>query len=160
VSVGVASLAVLIGVVVAVPAAASPRRALQALPVTPILECSAQRNGVTKSIFGYDNHGGAATVAVGPDNGFSPGPMDRGQPTSFVPGTRINVFTVADPSGAEHLTWTLGGRKVRAPGPPCESSPAASTLADWGPIGAIVIVTLVLGALLFWRTRRMRTRPV
>jgi len=151
-------LAVLVGVTLAGPAVASPRPDPRSVAVTPILECSVTQQGVTKSIFGYDNHGTTATVAVGPENAFSPGPMDRGQPTSFVPGTRINVFTVADSSPAHDLTWTLGGRTVRAPGPPCGSSPVASTLADWGPIGAIVGVTLVLGVLLFWRTRRMRTR--
>ena len=116
------------------------------------------RGGVTRSIFGYDNGGADASVAVGPDNGFSPGPMDRGQPSTFAPGTRINVFTVADPSQTERLTWTLGGRRVQTPGPLCSSSPASSTLARWGPVGGIVSVTVLLGGLLFWRTRRLRTR--
>jgi len=154
---GLASLAALVGVVLAGPAAAA-RPESHAAALSPILECSATHEGVTKSVFGYDNHGGGATVPVGPANAFSPGPMNRGQPVSFLNGTRINVFTVSYPSQAPHLSWTLGGRTVSTPGPPCETSPAASSLANWGPVGALVIVTLVLGSLLFWRTRRLRTR--
>jgi hypothetical protein len=155
----VVSLGVLAGVLLAAPAAASKRPDPAAPALTPIIECSVSRQGVTKSIFGYDNHGGNATLAVGPDNGFSPGPMDRGQPTTFVPGTRINVFTVADQQHTKQLTWTLGGQRVQAPGPSCVSSPASSTLAQWGPIVSIASVTVVLGVLLFWRTRRLRTTP-
>ncbi len=150
----VLGLGVLLGLVAA-PAAADarpdPRR-----DVTPIVECSVSRGGVTKTVFGYENRGSPATVGVGESNAFSPGPPDRGQPTRFVAGTRINVFTVQSRSRAQRLTWTLGSRTVQTPGPPCASSPASSTLANWGPIGAIVSVTLVLGALLFWRTRRLR----
>jgi hypothetical protein len=154
----VVSLAVLAGVLLAGPAAASKRPDSRASGLTPIIECSVSSAGVTKTIFGYDNHGSSATVAVGPLNGFSPGPMDRGQPTSFVPGTRINVFTVADTGQTKHLTWSLGGQRVHAPGPPCASSPVQSSLASWGPVGAIISVTVLLGGLLFWRTRRLRTR--
>jgi len=155
---GVAGLGVLLGAVLVAPAGADPRPSPQARQLTPIVECSAARDGSTHTVFGYDNAGGATSVAIGPSNGFSPGPADRGQPTQFVAGTRINVFTVVAQPSAPRLTWTLGGRRVQTPGPPCESTPASSTLANWGPIGAIVVVTVVLGLLLFWRTRRLRTR--
>ncbi len=126
-----------------------------AVDITPILECSVAQHGMTRTVFGYHNPGPTTTVAVGPDNMFSPGPAARGQPTRFVSGTRVNVFQVRDP---RPVVWTLGSRQVHAPGPVCEATPASSTLAGWGPIAGLVGVTLVLGGLLFWRTRRLRAR--
>jgi hypothetical protein len=123
--------------------------------VTPILECSVAERGSTRTLFGYRNSGPTTTVAVGPDNTFSPGPTSRGQPTRFVSGTQINVFQVQH---ADRVVWRLGGQHVQAPGPACQSSPANSTLAGWGPIAALVVVATVLGSLLFWRTRRLRVR--
>jgi hypothetical protein len=123
--------------------------------VTPILECSVTEHGSTRTLFGYRNPGPTTTVAVGPDNNFSPGPASRGQPTRFVSGTQINVFEVRH---AGRVVWKLGAQQVQAPGPACQSSPAASTLAGWGPIAALVGVATLLGALLFWRTRRLRVR--
>lgn len=124
--------------------------------LTPIVECSVGRGGTTKSLFGYHNDGATVTVSIGSGNGFSPGPLDQGQPTRFQSGTRVNVFTVTHPGP---VTWTLGGQRVRAPGPSCPATPGSSALAGWGPIAAIVVVTALLGVLLFWRTRRIRQRP-
>ena len=154
----VLGLGVLLATRVAAPAAAAPRPDPRST-LTPIVECSASNDGVTKTIFGYDNSGTTAAVSVGPANSFSPGPADRGQPTRFMPGTRINVFTVSSAHDQRtRFTWTLGNRRVQSPGSTCASSPTSSTLAQWGPIGAIVMVTLLLGGLLFWRTRRLRVR--
>jgi len=122
--------------------------------VTPIIECSLARGSRTQTLYGYDNTGPAVTLGVGPANRFSPGPADRGQPQTFQRGTRVNVFSL---DAAGPVTWTLGNGRVRAPGPSCQSTPTDSALARWGPIGAIVIVTAVLGTLLFWRSRRYRT---
>ncbi len=150
---GVSAVALVLAALGATPAGASaPSRASAAL--TPIVECSASRGGSTRTLYGYQNTGGPLILGVGPNNSFSPGPANRGQPTSFEAGTRINVFSV-DVKGP--ITWTLGNGRVRAPGPSCKATPAGSSLAGWGPIAAIVIVTAVLGTLLFWRTRRLRT---
>ena len=123
--------------------------------ITPILECSVAEHGSTRTLFGYRNAGPTTTVAVGPDNTFSPGPPSRGQPTRFVSGTQINAFQVQH---ADRVVWRLGTQQVQAPGPICQSSPASSTLAGWGPIAALLPVAGFLGSLLFWRTRRMRVR--
>jgi len=121
--------------------------------VTPIVVCSVTRHGSTHSIFGYDNSGPTLSLGVGDSNRFSPGPMDRGQPTTFQSGTKINVFAIDAPGP---VTWTLDGTRVRTPGQVCQTTPASSTVADWGPVAAIVTVTGLLGALLFWRTMRIR----
>jgi len=123
--------------------------------VTPIVVCSVTRHGSTHSIFGYDNSGPTLSLGVGESNGFSPGPLDRGQPTTFQSGTRINVFAVDAPGP---LTWTVDGTRVHTPGQACQATPVSSPVADWGPVAAIVGVTAVLGFLLFWRTMRVRSR--
>lgn len=123
--------------------------------VSPIVVCSVTRNGATHSIFGYDNSGPELTIGIGSSNRISPGPADRGQPTTFPSGTKINVFAV---DSSSRLTWTLAGVQVHTPGEPCQATPAGSTLAGWGPIAAIAGVTAMLGLLLFWRTRRLRVR--
>jgi hypothetical protein len=59
--------------------------------------------------FGYINREGVeVTVPAGPDNGFEPGPADRGQPTTFLPGRQEHVFTVAVPQDfSGKWAWTV-----------------------------------------------------
>jgi hypothetical protein len=154
VGVGVTGAALLTAVLSAGPALAAGRRGPPPASLTPIIECSVAHGSATRSLFGYQNSGPALALGVGPSNAFSPGPADRGQPTAFGAGTRINVFSVDAPG---RVTWTLGGGQARTPGPSCAATPASTTLAGWGSIAAVVIVTAVLGTLLFWRTRRLRT---
>jgi len=123
--------------------------------ISPIVECTVKRSGSNHSVFGYRNTGPTRQVLVGTENQFTPGTPDRGQPTTFETGTHINVFTVTESAS---LTWNLQGQKVRAPGILCQTDPVASTIAGWGPIGALVMVTALLGTLLYWRTRRLRVR--
>lgn len=62
-------------------------------------------------MFGYMNRNWEEEpdVAVGPDNFFSPGPADRGQPTHFLPRRNRWVFEVHVPAdfGDQELMWTL-----------------------------------------------------
>jgi len=146
------ALGLLADVALAVVAASGTASATPS-SVTPIVVCSVARNGSTHTIFGYDNSGPTLTLGVGDGNGFSPGPVDRGQPTTFESGTKINVFTIDAPGP---VTWTLDGVRVHTPGQACQTTPASSTLANWGPVGALVFVTAFLSLLLFWRTRRLR----
>ena len=49
-------------------------------------------------------------VPVGPDNGFTPGSPDQGQPTHFLPRRNRFVFRVkvpADFTAKDELVWTL-----------------------------------------------------
>ena len=61
--------------------------------------------------FGYmnDNYEEEPDISVGPDNNFSPGPADRGQPTHFAVRRHKDIFSVTVPKdfGDQKLVWTL-----------------------------------------------------
>jgi hypothetical protein len=62
--------------------------------------------------FGYLNRNWVEepTVPVGPENSFSPGPADRGQPTYFLPRRNQSVFSVTVPKDwgpTAELVWTV-----------------------------------------------------
>lgn len=97
------------------PATATPTP-LQ--PLQPILECVARySDGSYRAFFGYRSENAAAvTVSIGPDNQFSPGAEDRGQPTLFQPG-RTSPWPGAAYSvdfDGEQLTWHLMGNTASA----------------------------------------------
>jgi hypothetical protein len=153
---GVVAGAALLAALTSSPAfAAPPAHTGAGTSITPIVECTTKQNGLNHSVFGYRNPGPTTVLSVGSANQFTPGDADRGQPTTFLSGTHINVFKV---STSASLTWTLDGQQVRSPGVTCQSTPTSSTLAGWGPVGALVIVTAFLGSLLFWRSRRLKVR--
>jgi hypothetical protein len=63
-------------------------------------------------VFGYMNRNWVEEldVPVGPDNGFSAGGVDQGQPTHFLPRRNRFVFRVPVPAGfkdTDELIWTL-----------------------------------------------------
>jgi hypothetical protein len=62
-------------------------------------------------VFGYMNRNWEEELPlpVGPDNAFSPGPPDRGQPTHFLPRRNRFVFRVTVPAdwGDRELVWTV-----------------------------------------------------
>jgi hypothetical protein len=63
-------------------------------------------------IFGYENKNWEEEmdIPVGPENGFQPGPVDRGQPTHFFPRRNRYVYRVPVPSNfteRDELIWTL-----------------------------------------------------
>ena len=67
-------------------------------------------DGRTYTAFEYLNRNSAETleIPIGPDNAFTPGPADRGQPTHFLPGHQQGVFAVPLPAGStEEISWTL-----------------------------------------------------
>ncbi|MCG8467182.1 MAG: hypothetical protein MJB57_03100 [Gemmatimonadetes bacterium] len=68
-------------------------------------------DGSYNFLFGYMNRNWLeeVDVPVGPENGFSPGPADRGQPTRFLPRRNRWVFKVRVPAdwGDKELVWTL-----------------------------------------------------
>jgi hypothetical protein len=82
--------------------------------IAPTLTCVRQvTTGVFEALFGYTSPGPTRQdIPIGPDNGFSPAPVGRGQPFTFFPHTYDAVFAVRF-NGAP-LTWTLAGRKVTA----------------------------------------------
>jgi hypothetical protein len=71
-------------------------------------------DGSFNLVFGYmnDNWQEEINVPVGPDNGFSPGSLDQGQPTHFLPRRNRFIFRVRVPKdfGSKELIWTLTAR--------------------------------------------------
>jgi len=72
------------------------------------VDCVTQGSGSYSATFGYTNQNSTPqTVAVGSDNYFTPPPTDRGQTTTFQPGTVHNAFTVTAIPTATKLSWTV-----------------------------------------------------
>lgn len=69
-------------------------------------------DGAKYFVFGYENKNWEEEmdIPVGPENGFQPGPIDRGQPTHFFPRRSRYVFRVPVPSQfseRDELVWTM-----------------------------------------------------
>jgi len=69
-------------------------------------------DGSFNMVFGYlnRNHVQELSIAVGPQNGFEPGPADRGQPTYFYPRENHFLFRVNVPKDwdrKKELVWTV-----------------------------------------------------
>jgi len=69
-------------------------------------------DGSYNLVFGYLNRNWdeEVDIPVGPDNQFSPGSEDRGQPTRFLPNRNRNTFSIRVPADFEdgrELVWTL-----------------------------------------------------
>jgi uncharacterized repeat protein (TIGR01451 family) len=78
-------------------------------PVQPLVKCVDVHGATFQAVFGYANpNQQAVTVAVGSGNSFTPDPANRGQPTTFQPGTVESAVTV---TGASTVVWsvTVGG---------------------------------------------------
>ena len=91
-------------------------------PVSPAFEgWEEDKDGTRYFVFGYMNKNWEEElgVPVGPDNSFSPGDADRGQPTHFLPRRNRFVLRVRVPQGfsdKDELVWTLTthGRTTKA----------------------------------------------
>ena len=88
------------------------RRRATGAPVAPVFEgWEPNRDGTFNLYFGYQNRNWdeELDIPVGPDNSFSPGPADRGQPTHFLVNRQKLVFAVVVPKdfGNQTLVWTL-----------------------------------------------------
>jgi hypothetical protein len=79
-------------------------------------------DGSFSLVFGYmnDNWDEEPNVPIGPENNFSPGNPDQGQPTHFLPRRNRFIFRVKVPKdfGTKELVWTLTthGRTLKAYG--------------------------------------------
>jgi hypothetical protein len=77
-------------------------------------------DGSFNLVFGYmnRNYQEQPEIPIGPDNSFSPGPADQGQPTHFYPRRQQFMFKVRVPAdfGKKELVWTLNrnGRTEKA----------------------------------------------
>jgi len=88
------------------------RRRAKGAPVAPVFEgWEPNRDGTFNLYFGYQNRNWdeEVDIPVGPDNSFSPGPADRGQPTHFLVNRQKLVFAVVVPKdfGDQPRVWAL-----------------------------------------------------
>jgi hypothetical protein len=95
-----------------VPAVAGAQSYGRGQQVWPAFEgWEKNEDGTFNLVFGYmnDNWDEELDVPIGPDNAFSPGPPDQGQPTHFLPRRNRFIFRVKVPKdlGNKELVWTL-----------------------------------------------------
>jgi hypothetical protein len=81
-------------------------------PIYPVFEGWRENaDGTTNFMFGYMNENWEEQphIPVGENNFFSPGDVDRGQPTNFLPRRNRFTFEVTVPAdwGDRELVWTL-----------------------------------------------------
>jgi len=90
------------------PMIARVARAQGGHSLIPLLECVDNNgDGTYTAHFGYLNQSDTTiTLAIGPKNMFVPGQEDLGQPTVFLPGEHLNVFSVVF-SGTSDIKWML-----------------------------------------------------
>ena len=80
--------------------------------VVPVFEgWEKNTDGTFNLVFGYmnRNYKEEPEIAIGPNNNFSPGPADQGQPTHFYPRRQQFMFKVKVPAdfGRKELVWTV-----------------------------------------------------
>src|SRR2546425_5748091 len=80
--------------------------------VVPVFEgWEKNADGTFNFVFGYMNRNYAEQpeIPIGPNNYFSPGPADQGQPAHFYPRRQQYMFKVKVPAdfGRNELVWTL-----------------------------------------------------
>lgn len=142
---------------------AAPAGAQTGTPdVVPIVACSFRdpATGAYNTVWSYKNQTKApkqdVTIPVGATNRFDNPGQNAGQPTVFKPGTNQNVFVVTHRGSS---TWMLTARSATAPGAACKSNPVPIVAAGWSPLVTLGLVTLALGAIVFWRARRAARPP-
>lgn len=84
--------------------------------ITPFVNCIWDNgNGTVTASVGYrSSNAGTVTEPIGNNNRFSPGAQNRGQPTTFLTGTRNNVFavTVTYQEIQNDINWYVTGNSV------------------------------------------------
>ena len=71
---------------------------------------SRNADGTLTMVMGYMNRNEEVVyIPIGPDNTMGPGDPDKGQPTHFLPGRHIGVFsmTVTEAEAERKLTWAI-----------------------------------------------------
>jgi len=91
-----------------VPMVAQMAQAQGGHQLIPLLECVDDNgDGTFTAHFGYLNQGSTTIhLPVGPKNMFVPGQLDFGQPTDFLPGEHLNVFSVVF-NATDEIKWML-----------------------------------------------------
>jgi hypothetical protein len=115
------------------------------LPLTPTLDCVVTTATGDIAYFGYTNTGpDSIMIALGDNNGISPGEFNAGQPTTFDVGAYPKVFAVNfDPAVFPVVTWTLNGllANATATSPQCApgiTAPASGVSATAATLNGVV----------------------
>lgn len=116
----------------------------QPRPVQLFVKCVDNNGATFRAVFGYSNpNETAVTVSVGSANGFSPAPINRGQPTTFQPGTVESAVTVTENAGAT-LVWSVSVGGVASSAAALASYPTTcSTQPPPGPAPISITVRCV-----------------
>jgi hypothetical protein len=139
-------LVVLANFVLVQPASANP----SSLKVSPVLECVEPLGGnAYRAWYGYSNpNGTTVTVPIGASNKFSPNPDNVGQPTVFLPGRHVKVFSVD--SSVNALVWKLttststankNSKKCSSPAPVINTPASPLVVEATSALGATVAYT-------------------
>ena len=159
-------VASLVGAVVlcvaAVAAAPSAQAAGKSVTPTPSCYFDNGDGTVTVTIDVINDYATTTTMPIGSQNKINPGAQDRGQPTTFAPGTTTNAWS-ATFSQAEYpsLRWNLDGNTV-----PLQTSTQCTAIAvpaDGNPLAVVVfgaLTSLVGAVFLGERRRRHRARAI
>jgi hypothetical protein len=148
--------------VAAVAAAPSAQAAGKSVTPTPSCYFDNGDGTVTVTVDVTSTNTTATTLPIGSQNKINPGAQDRGQPTTFAPGTTTNAWS-ATFSSAEYssVRWNLDGNTV-----PLQTSTVCAAIAvpaDSNPLAVVVfgaLTSLVGAAFLGERRRRHRTRAI
>ena len=78
------------------------------VPIGVFATCVTNHADTYDAVFGYENDNRATQIiALGLANSFLPAPGNRGQPTTFEPGTVRNAVTVTGIPNGSVLVWTV-----------------------------------------------------
>lgn len=82
--------------------------------ISPVIESVMDNgDGTFTVLLGYNNtFTTTQNIPISNGNKFTPAPLDRGQPTEFLPGRQFGVFSIT--WTGSNLTWTLGGSTATA----------------------------------------------
>jgi hypothetical protein len=156
---GVVCAALLAVVVLPTPAQAAVPNGT----VTPVANCFWDNEDGTVSVsLGYRSRNAATvTEAVGTNNRFTIGNANRGQPTTFLPGTNNNVF-VADVTYGElwsGIDWRVAGLGVDLSSAElCSSKPVPADGNALAVVAFGLTVTAIGSYTLSGRHKRRRLR--
>lgn len=144
-----------------VAAAPGAQAAAPAGSLTPYVSCyfDNQDGTVTFSVGVTSKNSGTVTVPVGTDNRVTLGAANRGQPTSFSPGTHDNVWaaTVTWNEVFNNINWSLTGNDVQlANFNRCSSRPVPAEGNALAALAFAAVVTVAGSALMGDRRRRRR----
>jgi len=127
--------------------------------VKPFLECVYHDTGTGQynALWGYtNNYTSSITIPVGSGNSFSPSPADRGQVSTFSPGTHDDVFSTTW-SGSGDLTWNLThSATASSASTACATNPVP--IAGSGTLTWILLAVAFVGAAVVI-ARRAGRRP-